>query len=185
MCPSFEILNSFGTFSSWESGKLQAIRAFPLYEVASHVKNCHFGDCYYYYYYYYYYYSGGRTLRCDLCSTLSRTVSPGRIWSDPKVALSSSSATPRDKLRCWSNGGTASRFMIWERHADKMADDTDHRSICYTGSRLRYPYWPNCDLGAAISNLICTRVYLKALLSRCAIYVIYWPKIMHVNNTAH
>ena len=52
--------------SSWGSSNYRPSAPF-LYEVASHVKNCHFGD--YYYYYYYYYHSdrgsspnaGGRT----------------------------------------------------------------------------------------------------------------------------
>ena len=49
MCLSFKILNLFGTLSPWGSGNYRPSAPF-LYEVASHVKNCHFGDYYYYYY---------------------------------------------------------------------------------------------------------------------------------------
>ena len=39
-----------GTLSAWGSSNYRPSAPF-LYEVASHVKNCHFGDYYYYYYY--------------------------------------------------------------------------------------------------------------------------------------
>ena len=55
-CLSFKILNLFRILSSWGSGNYRP-SAPLLYEVASHVKNCHSGHYYYYYYYnlcYYY-----------------------------------------------------------------------------------------------------------------------------------
>ena len=45
MCLSFKILNLFGILSV-----ITGPSAPFLYEVASHVKNCHLGDYYYYYY---------------------------------------------------------------------------------------------------------------------------------------
>ena len=45
-------MNLFGILSPWGSSNYRPSAPF-LYEVASHVKNCHFGDYYYYYYYYY------------------------------------------------------------------------------------------------------------------------------------
>ena len=48
MCLSFKFLNLFGMLSSWGSSNYRPSAPF-LYEVASHVKNCHFGDYYYYY----------------------------------------------------------------------------------------------------------------------------------------
>ena len=47
---SFKILNLFGILSPWGSSNYRPFAPF-LYEVASHVKNCHFGDSYYYYEY--------------------------------------------------------------------------------------------------------------------------------------
>ena len=47
-CLSFQILNLFRTLSSWGSGNYRP-SAPILYEVASHVKNCHSGHYYYYY----------------------------------------------------------------------------------------------------------------------------------------
>ena len=44
-----KILNLFRTLSSWGSGNYRP-SAPLLYEVASHVKNCHSGHYYYYYY---------------------------------------------------------------------------------------------------------------------------------------
>ena len=48
-CLSFKILNLFRTLSSWGSSNYRPSAPF-LYEVASHVKNCHSGHYYYYYY---------------------------------------------------------------------------------------------------------------------------------------
>ena len=48
MCLSFKILNLFGMLSPRGSSNCRPSAPF-LYEVASHVKNCHFGDYYYYY----------------------------------------------------------------------------------------------------------------------------------------
>ena len=45
ICLSFKILNLFGMLSSWGSSNYRPSAPF-LYEVASHVKNCHFGDYY-------------------------------------------------------------------------------------------------------------------------------------------
>ena len=45
-CLSFQILNLFRTLSSWGSGNYRPSAPF-LYEVASHVKNCHSGHYYY------------------------------------------------------------------------------------------------------------------------------------------
>ena len=50
-CLSFQILNLFRTLSSWGCGNYRPSAPF-LYEVASHVKNCHSGHYYYYYYWY-------------------------------------------------------------------------------------------------------------------------------------
>ena len=47
MCLSFKILNLFGILSPWGSSNYRPSAPF-LYEVASHVKNCHCGDYYYY-----------------------------------------------------------------------------------------------------------------------------------------
>ena len=47
-CLSVQILNLFRTLSSWGSGNYRPSAPF-LYEVASHVKNCHSGNYYYYY----------------------------------------------------------------------------------------------------------------------------------------
>ena len=55
ICPPFKILNLFGILSPWGSSNHRPSAPF-LYEVASHVKNCHFGDYYYFYYFYYFYY---------------------------------------------------------------------------------------------------------------------------------
>ena len=46
MCLPFKILNLFGMLSSWGSSNYRPTAPF-LYEVASHDKNCHFGDYYY------------------------------------------------------------------------------------------------------------------------------------------
>ena len=46
-------MNLFRKLSSWGSGNYRPSAPF-LYDVASHVKNCHSGRYYYYYYYYYY-----------------------------------------------------------------------------------------------------------------------------------
>ena len=43
MCLSFKILNLFGILSPWGSSNYRPSAPF-LYEVASHVKKCHFGD---------------------------------------------------------------------------------------------------------------------------------------------
>ena len=52
MCYSFKILNLFGILSPWGSSNYRPSAPFLYdYEVASHVKNCHFGNYYYYYYY--------------------------------------------------------------------------------------------------------------------------------------
>ena len=51
MCLSFKIRNLFGMLSSRGSSNYRPSAPF-ICEVASHVKNCHFGDYYYYYYYY-------------------------------------------------------------------------------------------------------------------------------------
>ena len=51
LCLSFKILNLFGTLSPWGSSNYRPPVPF-LYEVASHVKNCHFGNYYLYYYCY-------------------------------------------------------------------------------------------------------------------------------------
>ena len=45
MCLPFKILNLFGMLSSWGSSNYRPSASF-LFEVASHVKNCHFGDYY-------------------------------------------------------------------------------------------------------------------------------------------
>ena len=49
MCLSFKILNLFGMLSPWGSSNYRPSAPF-LHEVASHVKNCHFGNYYYYLY---------------------------------------------------------------------------------------------------------------------------------------
>ena len=80
MCLSFKILNLFGILSSWGSSNYRPSAPF-LYEVASHVKNCYFGD-------YYYYYS---TCRCSTPTTRSlHTTSRG---SGERTVRSSSRAT--------------------------------------------------------------------------------------------
>ena len=48
-------MNLFGILSPRASSNYRPSAPF-LYEVASHDKNCHFGDYYYYYYYYNSYY---------------------------------------------------------------------------------------------------------------------------------
>ena len=47
--PTRQILNLFWILSSWGSGNCRPSAPF-LYEVLSHVKNCHFSDYYYYIY---------------------------------------------------------------------------------------------------------------------------------------
>ena len=48
ICLPFKILNLFGILSPWGNSNYRPSAPF-LHEVASHVKNCHFGDYYYYY----------------------------------------------------------------------------------------------------------------------------------------
>ena len=134
-CVFSQLLNYFIILSSWGSIKLQAICAIPLYyEVASHVKNCHFGR--YYYLYYYIHRKRNTIVRLFGCSLesllntavvvrLRRSIAATRVVAGDVSCLSSEPADDSDDLEDDGatteapRGGSSQNHFCMTSHTDK------------------------------------------------------------------